>query len=260
VTYNPAFKPNPDLFDAQFNGSSAELYPSVAEAVIDLADNKKELIELRESLATVEEKKDRALRDVQETMQRIRELKAKEAAQTPDPEQAVAAGQAMPSSEMRQLDEQLPLQRKVYEDCLAEYRSAAEKWWTAVAKIKDQVTAFTPEQKALAQNIQTAIESARTLIDEATTLATLAGLGLGRSISQVHQEIQYLASQRSALSRSGVSPEIVDMRIKRLITNISTLPTNLTILKDELLLSREQTNGFHRLFEKRLRVASSNAR
>ena len=46
-------------------------------------------------------------------------------------------------------------------------------------------------------------------------------------------------------------------RIKRIYTNVVTLPTNLTVIKNEVGMTSEESKGYDGLFQERLKVETA---
>jgi hypothetical protein len=249
LVYSPAFKPKREVFTGRFNGKSTEFYPNIMDAVIALADNKKELKQLREGTLQAEEKKAKERRDVEETLQRIGQLKAADFGDPKSADQAVGSGEGAGAhaKEIEQLQATLEVQKQEYEKSLADYHAALDQWWVEVAKIKTQVTAFSPEQRALAANIQAAVETVRGMLTDSKALVTVAGVQFGRAVPRVKDELILL----------GQSGPIAIPRIKRIYTNLVTLPTNITVIKDELGVTSDESKGYDGLFQERLKVETS---
>lgn len=252
LLFNPAFQPKRELFEGRFNGKPAEMYPNVMDAVLSLADDKKELEQLRESMLQVEEKKAKERRDIEETAQRIRQLQSQDAGKPSTAEEAAQRSEpGAHRNEIEELKQQLEIQEKEFEESVKAYKEELTKLSIELAKIKDQSTAFTPEQQALAANVQATVEAVQGSLCDESVLLFIAGQQFYKALPNVKQELRDLFLTQG---------QTANKRIERVSANLATLPTNLKMFTTELGVQGDDAKAYDGLFKSRLSAQSVNGR
>lgn len=244
LLYHPGFEPKRELFTAQFDGKAAEFYPNVMEAVFALAENRDDLLKLREAVLQAEEAREKAYRDVEESAQRIRQLKAKEFGQPATPEEAAQKGEeSSHAKEIQDLENQFGVEKQEYDVAVADYKAALQQLSVGLGQIKQQVGAFTPEQRALAVNVQAVVDTARGLLGGTRMLLTVAEAHLPRAVPKVKQELR-----RIAMMGGDRAVE----RMKRIYVNGSALPLNVSVITTESGVLANDSQTYDGLFLSRL--------
>ncbi len=233
LLFSPDFKPAKEHFIGTFKGKHVEFYPNITEAVISLAENGEALKEISQNLWELEDKKARALRDIAEISDRTGRLSAEE-----------KSTNANHSREIKELEKERKVAESAYRAIAMEYREKLKIWEIELANIKTQATAFDDEQKALAANIQTAVDSAQRHLTQASVLITIAMIKLPVSIMNVRQEVRRIA--RSPLP---------SLRIVRIWAGLASLSGNVAIIKNELGLMKAQAAALDNLFGNRIKAA-----
>lgn len=246
LQYNPAFEPKAELFVGQLDGKATETYPSLYDAVVSLAENTNELKQLREAVLQAEEKKARKYRDILDLVQRIKKLEAAEfgTPSTAD-EAAEASKRDTNSGQVDELKEQLKVQEKEFETTVAAYKVEIEKMGLEMAKIKTQAIAFTPEQRALAVNIQTAVDAVKGEMCQTQLLLAMAGYHLQKAAPSWQNEVQAILHQGGPAATE---------RIKRVTLNLATLPANLSVLTTESEVLEKEVKAYDGLFGSRIAI------
>jgi hypothetical protein len=252
LLYDPAFEPKPDLFAGRLDGKATEVYPSLLDAVVSLAENKPEILQVQESVLQAEEKKAKDLRDILDLSQRIRNLEAAEIGNPSTAEEAVQASEREThAKEIEDLKGQLTVQEEEFKVTVKAYKEELQKLGIEMAKIKTQVLAFSPEQRALATNVQMAVDAVKGTMGQSHTLLSIAGYQLKKAVPNVKNEIKLIARQGG---------QATNERIKRISVNLAALPTNLSVLTTELGVLNEDAKIYDELFTSRVNVQTIGGR
>jgi hypothetical protein len=244
LLYHPGFEPKRELFSAQFDGKAVEFYPNVMEAVFALAENRDDLLKLREAVLQAEETREKAYRDVEESAQRIRQLKAKEFGHPATPEEAAQKSEdSSRAKDLQDLENQFGVEKQEYDKSVAEYATALQQLSVALGQIKHQAGAFTPEQRALAVNIQAVVDTAQGLLGGTRTLLAIAGIHLPRAVPKVNQELRRIAIGGGDLAVA---------RMKRIYVNSSALPMNVSVVQSESGVLDKDSQAYNGLFVNRV--------
>lgn len=240
LQYNPDFEPKAELFAGRLAGKPTEVYPSVLDAVVSLAENKSEILQVRESVLQAEEKKEKERRDISELVQRIQTLKAKENGD-------FAGGQEAKPKEVEDLKAQLAVQEEEFKSTVKAYEAELKKLDLEMSQIRTQVGAFDPEQRALAINIQTAVDAIQGTLCQSEILLAIAGHHMKQAGPSWQKELAQIAAQRSMHQNS-----IANERVKRLMNNIVALPANLSVLMPDLSVLDTEAKAYDNLFSNRI--------
>lgn len=240
LQYNPAFEPKAELFAGLLAGKATEVYPSLLDAVIALAENKPEILQARESVLQAEEKKEKERRDISELVQRIQTLKAKENGGS-------VGGQETKAKEVEDLKAQLAVQEEEFKSTVQAYQAELKKLDLGMMQIKTQAGAFDPEQRALAVNIQTAVDAVQGTLCQSEILLAIAGYHMKQAGPNWQKEIEQITAQSSRQQNS-----IASERVKRLMNNIVSLPTNLSVLMPDLAVLDVEAKVYDNLFSSRI--------
>jgi len=252
LQYSPAFEPKKELFTRRLNGSATEVYGSLLDAVVSLAENHQEIKQLQKSVVQAEEKKAKELRDILDLAQRIHKLEMAEFGTPSTPDQAVqASDKDTNAKEVEDLKGQLLVQEEEFKTTVKAYMEELEKLGLEMAKIKTQVMAFTPEQRALALNIQTAVDAAKGAMCQSQMLTAIAAYHLKEALPRWKDEVRVIAGQGGPVATE---------RIKRVVVNLTTLPHNLAILMMELKELNQETKIADDLFGSRVAVNTSDGK
>ncbi|MBP8116161.1 MAG: hypothetical protein KAY09_00385 [Nitrospira sp.] len=244
ILVHPDFIPKREIFTAQFEGKPADVYPNVMDAVLALADNREDLLQFREAVLQGEETCERAYRDVEESVQRIRDLKDRTFGNPATAEEAAKKGDENASSkDLQELEGQYETEKKEYEDAVNAYQVSLQQLGVAVGQIRHQSSAFTVEQRALAINVQAVVDSAQTLLSGTRQLTAIAAVHVPKAILNVRGELQRIASMGG---NSAVE------RMKRIVVNGSLLKPNLSLLASESSVLEAESKPYDELFEKRI--------
>jgi hypothetical protein len=244
LLYHPGFEPKRELFTAQFDGKAVEFYPNVMEAVFALAENRDELLKLREAVLQAEETREKAYRDVEESAQRIRQLKAKEFGHPATPEEAAQKSEdSSHAKDLQDLENRFGVEKQEYDKSVAEYTTALQQLSVALGQIKHQAGAFTPEQRALAVNIQAVVDTAQGQLGGTRTLLAIAGIHLPRAVPKVNQELRRIAM---------VGGDLAVARMKRIYVNGSALPMNVSVVQSESGVLDKDSQAYNGLFVNRV--------
>lgn len=244
LRYHPGFIPKREIFTAQFDGKGAELYPNVMDAVLALADNREDLLQFREAVLQGEETCERAYRDVEESMQRIRDLKSRTFGNPATAEEAAKKGDENASTkDLQELEGQYEAEKKEYEDAVKAYQVSLQQLSVAVGQVRNQSSAFTVEQRALAINVQAVVDTAQTLLSGTRELMAIAAVHAPKAILNVRQELQRIA----AMGGDRAVP-----RMKRIVVNSSLLKPNLSLLASESSVLDAESRPYDDLFKNRI--------
>ncbi len=240
LQYNPAFEPKAELFAGRIAGKAAEVYPSLFDAVMSLAENKSQILQVREAVIQAEEKKEKERRDIAELIQRIQSLKAKENGD-------FAGGQETNAKEIEDLKAQLAVQKEEFKSTVKAYQAELKKLDLEMSQIKTQMGAFEPEERALAVNIQTAVDAVQGTLCQSEILLAIAGYHMEQAGSNWDQEVKQIAAQSNRYGDRRANE-----RVKRLLDSIVALPTNVSVLTQELLVLGEEAKVYDNLFSSRI--------
>lgn len=242
--FNPAFEPRADLFAGRLDGKATEVYPSLLDAVVSLAENKPEILQAREALLQAEEKKAKERRDIADIVQRIQKLESQEFGHPSTVEEAVKASvRETHAKDIEELKAQLEVAEKEFNETVRSYKEELQKLSIEMAKIKTQLLAFTPEQRALAANIQTAVDAVQGTMCQAEILLGLAGYHLKTALPNWKAEVKTIANQRGQAGSK---------RIERVTQNLVTLLPSLSILSTELRVLDDDVKAYDELFASRV--------
>ncbi|NOT95577.1 MAG: hypothetical protein HOP00_04630, partial [Nitrospira sp.] len=115
LQYYPAFELRADLFVGKVDGRAMEVYPSLLDAVVSLAENKPEIAQAREAVLQAEDKKAKERRDILDLVQRIQKLEAAEYGNPSTAEEAVqASDRETNAKEIEDLKGQLAVQEEEF--------------------------------------------------------------------------------------------------------------------------------------------------
>lgn len=244
LQYYPAFKPKADLFAGRLDGKATETYASLLDAVVALADNKPEILQLRDTVLQAEEKKAKEYRDILDLTQRIQKLESAEFGTPSTTQEAVqASDRDTNATQVEELKKQLAVQEQEFTDTVTAYKAELEKLGLEMGKIKTQTVAFTPEQRALAANIQTAVDGVQGVMCQAEVLSAIAGYHIKKAGPNWKKEVQAIARQGGPTANE---------RIRRVTLNLATLPSNLSVLATEVSVLDKEASGYDDLFKSRL--------
>ncbi len=244
LRYHPGFIPKREIFTAQFEGKPADFYPNVMDAVLALADNREDLLQFREAALQGEETCERAYRDVEESVQRIRDYKGRTFGNPATAEEAAQKGdENAPSKDLKELEGQYETEKKEYEDAVKAYQGSLQQLSVAVGQIRNQSSAFTVEQRALAINVQAVVDTAQTLLSGTRLLTAIAAVHAPKAILNVRQELQRIAA---------MGGDRAVERMKRIVVNGSLLKPNLSLLASESSVLDAESRPYDDLFEKRI--------
>ena len=244
LRYHPGFIPKREVFTAQFDGKAAELYPNVMDAVLALADNHDDLLQFRQAVLDGEEVCEKAYRDVQESGERIRDLKSRTFGNPATAEAAAQKGEeSAPAKELQELEAQFDTEKTEYEATVKAYQSSLQQLSVAVGQIKNQSAAFTVEQRALAINVQAVVDTAQSL---------LAGTRLLMVITTVHAPKAALGFRNELLRIAATGGDRAVPRMKRIVVNSSLLKPNLSLIASESNVLDAESKPYDDLFERRI--------
>jgi hypothetical protein len=244
LRYHPGFIPKREIFAARFDGKAAEFHPNVMEAVWALAENQDDLKQAREAVLQGEELCERAYRDVEESAQRIRQLKAQNFGNPTTPEEAAQKGEESGSPKgLQELEAQFETEKKEYADAVNAYQVSLQQLSVALGQIKHQSGAFTVEQRALAINVQAVVDTAQGLLGGTRFLSLIVGVHLPKALPRVGQELQLIAL------RGG---DHAVQRMKRITVNLSLLKPNLELIASESSVLDKESLPYDDLFENRI--------
>ena len=249
LQYSPAFEPKAELFAGRLDGKATEVYSSLLDAVVSLAENKPEISSLQQSVLQAEEKQARDLRDILDLTQRIKKLETAEFGNPTTEEEAVQASEK--DTNAKQVDDlkgQLAVQEEEFKTTVKAYKEELEKLGIEMAKIKTQVGAFDPEQRVLAENIQTAVHAVHGAMCQSEMLSAIAGYHLKKVLPKWKDEVKVIAHQGG---------RVANERIRRITVNLTTLPSNLAVLITEIGVLAEEAKIFDNLFASRVSVDTS---
>lgn len=242
--YHPDFMPKAELFAARFDGKAAEFHPNVMEAVLALAENREDLQQFRAAVLQGEETCERAYRDVEESAQRIRQLKGQSFGNPSTAEEAVQKGNDGASGkDLQELETQFEAEKKEYDEAVSAYQVSLQQLSIALGQIKNQSGAFTVEQRALAINVQAVVDTAQGLLGGTRFLSVIVGVHLPKAIPRVGQELRQIASM-------GGDPAVA--RMKRIVVNLSLLKPNLALLASESNVLDKESQPYNDLFVTRI--------
>lgn len=244
IHYHPGFMPKPELFAARFDGKAAEFHPNVMEAVLALAENREDLQQFRGAVLEGEEACERAYRDVEESAQRIRQLKGQSFGNPSTAEEAAQKGaESASGKDLQELETQFEAEKKEYDQAVSAYQVSLQQLSIALGQIKNQSGAFTLEQRALAINVQAVVDTAQGLLGGTRFLTGIVGLHLPKALPKVGQELRQIA-------RMGGDPAVA--RMKRIVVNVSLLKPNLAMLASESNVLDKESQPYDDLFENRI--------
>jgi hypothetical protein len=244
LRYHPGFEPKREIFAAQFDGKAAEFYPNVMDAVLALAENREDLLQSREAVLQGEEMCERAYRDVEESAQRIRQLKTQAFGQPTTPEEAAQkSDENAPAKDLQELEAQFATEKKEYDDAVKTYQASLKQLSVALGQIRNQSGAFTVEQRALAINVQAVVDTAQGLLSGTRLLAVIAAVHLPKATLNVRQELQ-----RIAVMGGDRAVE----RMKRIVVNGSLLQPNLSLIASESSVLHDESQPYDGLFLNRI--------
>lgn len=252
LQYYPAFELRADLFVGKVDGRAMEVYPSLLDAVVSLAENKPEIAQAREAVLQAEDKKAKERRDILDLVQRIQKLEAAEYGNPSTAEEAVqASDRETNAKEIEDLKGQLAVQEEEFKVTVKTYTEELQKLAIEMGKIKSQLAAFSAEQRALAANIQIAVDGVQGNMCQAEILLGIAGYHVKKVGSKVKNEIRLIAGQAS---RSQLDNQIANERIRRISVNLAALPSNLSVLTTELGVLNKESAAYDELFASRVNV------
>ncbi len=232
LRYTPDFVPRKEHFTAKFQGEPAEYFASIEDAVISLADNQEQLIAIRDNMLEVDEEKKRAIRDIDDAARQIQKLKDEDE----DKNQA----------EIKELENEIAVHRNEYDAAAARYEELLKGWKIELAKVGNQTTAFTPEQMALAVNIQAAVDAAKGLHLDATALVLIAMARLPDSLMNMPDEFRRL-----------MNAPLANVRLQRILFNLIALKDNAMIIKNELSQLYAEADAMDGLFDRRIKTKAA---
>lgn len=242
--YHPGFIPKREIFTAQFDGKAAEFHPNVMEAVLALAENREDLQQFQAAVLQGEEMCERAYRDVEESAQRIRQLKAQNFGDPATPEEAAKKGEESGSAkDLQELEAQFETEKNEYNEAVKAYQVSLQQLSVALGQIKNQSGAFTVEQRALAINVQAVVDTAQGLLGGTRFLVGITILHLPKAIPRVGQELQLIAL------RGG---DHAVQRMKRITVNLSLLKPNLELIASESSVLDKESQPYDDLFVNRI--------
>jgi hypothetical protein len=249
VLYYPDYEPKRSLFAGQLNGKATEVYPGLLAAITSLAENKDELRQISESVQQAEERKAKERRDIADLVQRIHTLEGLEYGNPTTAEEAVKAGEREThAKEIGDLKMQLEVAEKEFDATVQAYKDELQKLSIEMEKIKTQAMAFTPEQRALAANVQRAIDAVQETIVESEALLGKAAWQFKTAYPAWKTEVKMIAQQRGPAGNE---------RIRRVTQNLVTLPSNLSVLFTEVGVLTKEVKGYDDLFSARVTVDTS---
>jgi hypothetical protein len=141
------------------------------------------------------------------------------------------------------LENQFGVEKQEYDVAVADYKAALQQLSVALEQIKHQVGAFTPEQRALAVNVQAVVDTARGLLGGTRTLLTVAEVHLPRAVPKIKQELRRIAT---------MGGDRAVERMKRIYVNGSALPLNVSVITTESGVLANDSQTYDGLFHNRL--------
>ncbi len=231
LRYTPDFVPRRRHFEGKFEGAPAEYFANLEDAVISLADNPERLQQIRDDMRETDDAEKRAVRDIDDATRQIKKLKDEDENKN--------------ASEIKDLENEIALHRKEYDTAAARYSELLTAWKLELAKVKKQTTAFTPEQRELAVNIQDAVDLVKSLDLDSTTLVFIAMARLPDSLMNMPDELKRL-----------LHAPFAGERIARILLNIISLKDNIMIIRNELGQHYAEANAMDGLFAGRIQIAT----
>lgn len=244
IDHHPGFIPKRGLFSAQHGGTAAEFHTNVMEAVLALSENRDELKQFGDAVKQGEEMCERAYRDVQESAQRIREIRSQTFGNPASAEEAAKKGDEAASAKgLQELEAQFETEKKEYDDAVKAYQGSLQQLSVAVGHIKHQTGAFTAEQRALAINVQAVVDTAQGLLSGTRLLSEIAAMHIPKATRTFGDELKRIA-------RVGGDRAIPHM--KRISVNARLLPANLSLIGTESTLLDKESDPYDGLFANRI--------
>ncbi len=232
LRYTPDFAPQRRHFEGKFEGASAEYFANLEDAVISLADNQEQLLKIRGDLQETDDRKKRAVRDIDDAARQIKKLKDE--------------GESKNAAEISDVENEMATHRKEYDAAAARYGELLTAWKLELAKVKKQTTAFSPEQRELAVNIQASVDLIKSLDVDATTLILIAMARLPDSLMNMPDEL-------NRLLRSPLAGE----RIARILLNVISLRSNMSIIRNDLGQHYAEADAMDGLFASRIKTSAA---
>jgi len=244
LRYHPGFEPKRELFAAQFEGKAAEFHPNVMEAVLALAENREDLKQFRDAVLQGEEMCEKASRDVEESAQRIRQLKAQTFGDATTPDEVAKRSDDSDSAKgLQELEAQFEKEKKEYEDAVNAYQMSLQQLSVALGQIKGQNGAFTPEQRELAVKVQAVVDTARGLLGGTRFLVVIATVHLPKATLNIRQELLRIAQSGGNLAMA---------RTKQIVVDASLLKSNLALIASEASVLDNESQPYDELFLNRI--------
>lgn len=231
LRYTPDFVPQRRHFEGKFEDAPAEYFASLEDAVISLADNQEQLQKIRGDMLETDDRKMHAVRDIDDTARQIKKLKDE--------------GERKNAAEISDMENEMAVHRKEYDAAAARYGELLTAWKLELAKVKKQTSAFTPEQRELAVNIQAAVDLIKSLDLDSTTLVLIAMARLPDSLMHMPEEL-------NRLFRAPFASE----RIARIMLNVISLKDNIVIIKNELGQHYAEADSMDGLFAGRIKTSA----
>lgn len=231
LRYTPDFVPQRRHFEGKFENAPAEYFANLEDAVISLADNQEQLQKIRGDMLETEDGKKRAVRDMNDAARQIKKLKDEDERKN--------------AAEIADMENEMAVHRKEYNDAAARYEELLGAWKLELAKVKRQTTAFTPEQRELAVNVQAAVGLVKGLHIDASALVFIAMARLPDSLMNLPDEL-------NRLMRAPFAGE----RVARLLLNVISLKDNVVIIRNELGQHYAEADAMDGLFDSRIKTAA----
>ena len=231
LRYTPDFTPDRRHFEGKFEGAAAEYFANLEDAVIALADNQEQLQKIRGDMQETDDRKKRAVRDIDDAARQIKKLKDE--------------GERKNAAEIAEVENEMAAHRKEYDAAAARYGELLAAWKMELAKVKKQTSAFTPEQRELAINTQAAVDLVKSLDVDATTLVLIAMARLPDSLMNMGQELNRL-----------LRAPLAGQRIARILLNVISLKGNMAIIRNELGQHYAEADAMDGLFTNRIRTST----
>lgn len=231
LRYTPDFTPQRRHFEGKYEGKPAEYFANLEDAVISLSDNPEQLQKIRGDMLETDDLKRRAVRDIDDAARQIKKLKDE--------------NEKKNAAEIAELEKEKDTHKKEYDTAAARYDQLLTAWKLELAKVKKQTTAFTPEQRELAVNIQDGVDLVKSLHVDATALVIIA-------MARVPDSIMNMPDELHRLLNSPLAGE----RIARILLNVIALKDNIVIIKNELGQHYAEADAMDGLFTDRIKTTA----
>lgn len=182
--------------------------------------------------------------DVEESAQRIRQLKAQTFGDATTPDEVAKRSDDSDSAKgLQELEAQFEKEKKEYEDAVNAYQMSLQQLSVALGQIKGQNGAFTPEQRELAVKVQAVVDTARGLLGGTRFLVVIATVHLPKATLNIRQELLRIAQSGGNLAMA---------RTKQIVVDASLLKSNLALIASEASVLDNESQPYDELFLNRI--------